>query len=151
MEPVLFPPSLWGFGRPCPPEPYPIACISSLIWYECRESPGSLKCSWPLYSVMLIWLIKKMSSLPAVFHGRQGGNEAFSNIHMWSSSSRLVFLCAWGLGGPFKPRGQASILQRLWVCESDWGPGFYAAHKPPGDPPLLDHPSPSMYHGSTHN
>ena len=78
---------------------------------------------------------QKMFSLPSVLPGRQGGNEAFSNIHMWSSSSRLIFLCAWGLGGLFKPRGQASIPQRFWICESDWGLGFYAAHKPPGDAP----------------
>lgn len=37
--------------------PFPLACINSRIWYDHRESPGSLKWSCSLCSLMLIWFI----------------------------------------------------------------------------------------------
>ena len=115
------------------PLPHCMHKLTHLIWMQRIPRVPEMFLAFVFSDADLI--DQKMFSLPSVLPGRQGGNEAFSNIHMWSSSSRLIFSCAWGLGGLFKPRGQASIPQRFWICESDWGLGFYAAHKPPSDAP----------------
>ena len=79
---------------------------------------------------------QKMSSLPSVFHGRQGGNEAFSDIHRWSSGSGLVFSCAWGLGGLFEPRGPLQYCKviSLQLIKNKWKQK--TKNKPRGQPSI---------------